>query len=76
MESQSRRDHWEQFYATHSEQKLSRFELVPLLSLEMIRKSAHGKSNSIVDIGGGNSRLSRADDAMRQWPEASPWRLQ
>jgi len=30
---------------------------VPALSLELIRKSARGNSYSIVDIGGGNSRL-------------------
>lgn len=57
MEPQSRKNHWEQFYATHPEEKVSWFEPVPMLSLEMIRKSAHGKSDSIVDIGGGNSRL-------------------
>jgi len=57
MESQSRREHWEHFYQTHPEQNLSWFELVPALSLEMIRKCARSKSDSIVDIGGGNSRL-------------------
>ncbi len=57
MESQHRKDHWEQVYATRPEQELSWFEPLPALSLEMIRKSARDKSNSIVDIGGGNSRL-------------------
>jgi 2-polyprenyl-3-methyl-5-hydroxy-6-metoxy-1,4-benzoquinol methylase len=57
MESQHRKDHWEQVYATRPEQELSWFEPLPALSLEMIRKSARDKSVSIVDIGGGNSRL-------------------
>lgn len=57
MELQDRKLHWEQFYATHPEQELSWFEAVPTLSLEMIRSSARSKSDSIVDIGGGNSRL-------------------
>jgi 2-polyprenyl-3-methyl-5-hydroxy-6-metoxy-1,4-benzoquinol methylase len=57
MASLTRKGHWEQFYATHPEQSLSWFEPTPLLALEMIRKSARGKSDSIVDIGGGNSRL-------------------
>lgn len=57
METPSRQVHWEQFYSTHREQEVSWFEATPMLSLEMIRKSATGKSDSIVDIGGGNSRL-------------------
>ena len=57
MESQVRKGHWENIYETRPDQGLSWFEPVPALSLELIRKSAHGKSDSIVDIGGGNSRL-------------------
>ena len=57
MEPQIRKDHWEKVYSTRPEQGVSWFEPLPALSLEMIRKSAHGKSDSIVDIGGGNSRL-------------------
>lgn len=57
MEGPARKEHWEQFYATHPEQELSWFETEPTLSLEMIRKSARDKKASIVDIGGGSSRL-------------------
>ena len=57
MASHLRRDHWEQFYATHQEQNLSWFESVPALSLQMIQRGARGKNDSIIDIGGGNSRL-------------------
>ena len=57
MQPMSRKNHWEQVFSTRPEQEMSWFEPVPLLSLEMIRKSAHGKSDSIIDIGGGNSRL-------------------
>ena len=57
MEKQSRKGHWEDVYATHPGQELSWFEPVPAMSLEMIRKSAYDKHDSIVDVGGGNSRL-------------------
>ena len=53
----TRRAHWERFYATHLEQELSWFESVPVLSLELIRNSTRTKSDSIVDVGGGSSRL-------------------
>ncbi len=36
---------------------MSWFEPVPVWSLEMVHKSARGKDDCIVDIGGGNSRL-------------------
>ena len=57
MDQPARKTHWEQFYATHPEQELSWFESVPALSLELIHGSARTKSDSIVDIGGGSSRL-------------------
>ena len=57
MQSLNRKDHWEQVYAMRPDRELSWFELVPALSLEMIQRSVRGKGNSIVDIGGGNSRL-------------------
>lgn len=57
MDQQVRKDHWEAFYATHPEQELSWFESEPVLSLEMIRKCARSRHDSIIDIGGGSSRL-------------------
>jgi trans-aconitate methyltransferase len=57
MDQLARKTHWEQFYATHSEQELSWFESVPALSLDLIRNSTRTKTDSIVDIGGGSSRL-------------------
>ena len=57
MDQPARRAHWEQFYATHPEQELSWFESVPALSLELIHESTQARSDLIVDIGGGSSRL-------------------
>ncbi len=57
MDQQARRDHWEEFYATHPEQDLSWYESEPALSLEMIRKCVRSLRDSIIDIGGGSSRL-------------------
>ena len=57
MDQPARKAHWEQFYANHTEPELSWFESVPSLSLELIRKSARGTGDSIVDVGGGSSRL-------------------
>lgn len=57
MDQQARRDHWEEFYATHPEQDLSWYESEPALSLEMIRNCSRSQRDSIIDIGGGSSRL-------------------
>lgn len=57
MDQPARKEHWEQFYATHPERELSWFESVPALSLELIRKSTRGSGDSVVDVGGGSSRL-------------------
>lgn len=52
-----RRDHWETVYRTKGEADVSWFEETPALSLDLLRIVGAKPSSSIVDIGGGASRL-------------------
>lgn len=52
-----RRDHWEAVYQTKGEADVSWFEGTPTLSLDLLRSVGAKPSSSIVDIGGGASRL-------------------
>jgi SAM-dependent methyltransferase len=49
--------HWENVYSTKSEREVSWFEDSPDLSLRLIDETGVGPSASVVDIGGGASRL-------------------
>lgn len=49
-------DHWNERYKA-GDAKLSWFEERPKRSLELIREAAPGKHASIIDVGGGASRL-------------------
>jgi SAM-dependent methyltransferase len=49
--------HWDQRYRT-DDTKLSWFEPVPRCSLELIRRAAPARNASIIDVGGGTSRLA------------------
>lgn len=53
------RSHWDQRYQA-GDTGLSWFEARPGLSLELIREAAPGKKASVIDVGGGVSRLSDA----------------
>jgi len=53
----STRSHWEGVYATRAETDLSWYQPHSLRSLEMIASAAPDHGASIVDIGGGASRL-------------------
>ena len=55
--SDDRRLHWENVYSTKSETDVSWFQEVPDISLELIRLAGPGPATSIIDIGGGASRL-------------------
>lgn len=55
--SESRRDHWDQVYSDKGDQDVSWFEATPTLSLELIRQCGEIKASSLIDIGGGASRL-------------------
>ena len=57
MSDLDRQTHWEHVYATKDEQKLSWFQDAPALSLDLIRATGVSSRASIVEIGGGASRL-------------------
>lgn len=50
--------HWENIYVTKTEDEVSWTQLHPEVSLNLIAKLSHDKSDSIIDIGGGDSRLA------------------
>ncbi|MDB5615631.1 MAG: methyltransferase type 12 protein [Devosia sp.] len=52
-----RQAHWENVYTTKGETEVSWYEDKPELSLELLRKAGLTPSMSIIDIGGGASRL-------------------
>ncbi len=52
-----RRSHWERVYAEKSPDQVSWFQAEARLSLDLITRSAPPPDASIVDVGGGASRL-------------------
>ena len=57
MKDVSRRAHWENVYTTKSENEVSWFQDNPAPSLELIDLAQPTPETTIVDIGGGASRL-------------------
>ena len=57
MSTSQRQDHWQNVYHTKSEHEVSWFQETPEVSLEMIRSVEVSTGASIIDIGGGSSRL-------------------
>jgi trans-aconitate methyltransferase len=57
MSSVERQTHWENVYTTKGEKEVSWFEESPTISLDLIRSTGVSTSASIIDIGGGASRL-------------------
>jgi SAM-dependent methyltransferase len=57
MEPDGRRTHWETVYATKAENEVSWFQDNPAPSLEAIALTGATPASSIIDIGGGASRL-------------------
>lgn len=57
MPYDSRKVHWENVYTTKGEDEVSWFEASPALSLELIDQVLATRASSIIDIGGGASRL-------------------
>lgn len=52
-----RAEHWQKVYETKAEQEVSWFQECPQISLDMIGATGMGKEASIIDVGGGESRL-------------------
>jgi trans-aconitate methyltransferase len=57
MNSVERQVHWENVYTTKGEKEVSWFEESPTISLDLIRSTGVNTRASIIDIGGGASRL-------------------
>jgi SAM-dependent methyltransferase len=49
--------HWDGVYETKSDKDVSWFELSPTISLDLITRHADPAASSLIDIGGGASRL-------------------
>ena len=57
MNDVSRQAHWQNVYTTRGEREVSWFEERPALSLELIRAAGATPRSSVIDVGGGASRL-------------------
>ncbi|WDZ78659.1 class I SAM-dependent methyltransferase [Ensifer adhaerens] len=57
MQNKNRQAQWDNAYQTKGEAGVSWFEDTPAISLELIRKHATIASTSLIDVGGGASRL-------------------
>jgi hypothetical protein len=57
MPDHNRQVHWDDVYATKGEDEVSWFQEEPALSLELIGAVGAGPGSSVIDIGGGASRL-------------------
>ena len=57
MPSENRQVHWEDVYTRKGENEVSWFQENPALSLELIEKVGAAPGSSVIDIGGGASRL-------------------
>lgn len=53
-----RKEHWNNVYATRSPDQVSWYQEVPDTSLYLIDRCAVTKDAAILDVGGGNSRLT------------------
>jgi len=57
MNDLSRQAHWENVYTTRGEREVSWFQERPALSLELIHTAGATPGSSVIDVGGGASRL-------------------
>jgi predicted TPR repeat methyltransferase len=53
----SRKEHWEEVYATKTPDQVSWTQAIPQTSLDLIHAFGDDKSVSIIDVGGGDSHL-------------------
>jgi hypothetical protein len=57
MSELGRRDHWQKVYSEKGEYQVSWFQEKPAVSLQLIQALGAKSDSSIIDIGGGASRL-------------------
>jgi len=57
MSTLERQTHWQNVYQTKGEREVSWFQEIPTVSLDLIRATGVAAGASIIDIGGGASRL-------------------
>jgi SAM-dependent methyltransferase len=57
MTTLERQTHWQNVYQTKGERDVSWFQETPTISLDLIHATGVGADASIIDIGGGASRL-------------------
>ena len=57
MNSTDRQAHWQNVYATKAEKEVSWFQESPAQSLDLIADTGISTDASIIDVGGGASRL-------------------
>lgn len=52
------KEHWEKIYTSKEDNEVSWYQDIPRTSIEVVKKTANSQSDSIIDIGGGNSNLA------------------
>ncbi|MGA9162056.1 MAG: class I SAM-dependent methyltransferase, partial [Actinomycetota bacterium] len=52
-----RKTHWDSIHRTRSPDEVSWYEATPALSLRLVRRAIDAGARSVIDIGGGASRL-------------------
>ncbi len=57
MSTPERQAHWQNVYQSKGERDVSWFEESPAISLDLIHATGVGRDASIIDVGGGASRL-------------------
>lgn len=57
MTTTDRKSHWEHIYQTRPSDEVSWFQPTPALSLELIGQCNLGREETIIDVGGGASKL-------------------
>lgn len=58
-EDMTRQQHWQKVYASKTDQEVSWYQEVPATSLKLIEELKLPKDADIIDVGGGNSNLTR-----------------
>ena len=55
----NRKQHWEKVYETKTDQEVGWYEEYPMTSLQLVEKYATNNNDSLINVGGGNSFLSK-----------------